>query len=199
MAACYACKAVLNGSWNLTTDDPSYEKTGRYLGVNGYFCYSGRPNWVYCYCLDCYKKEILRIAKQYNAELEPQINHLQTQLTTSKQQITQLTSDITTLQNNKTQLTSEVSTLQNNKTQYTNELAALKQAHQLAIDAVTLTNEIATLQNRLHELKQQMEEIVDITGANQLRSVIEGLLKQKKKEHIVRFPFSFHFISILNL
>lgn len=182
MAECFTCKVALTGTWNLTDSGPSYEKTGRYLGVNGYFCYAGQPKWVYCYCLNCYKTEILKLAVQYQATLPQDINTLlqqKTQLTTEttslQQQKTQLTTDTTTLQQQKAQLTTEMTSLQQTH-QLTHETASLlQQKTQLTTDTTTLHNEVATFQTRIVELKQQVEEVLGSTGANQLRSVVEGL------------------------
>lgn len=62
MSKCYACGKALNGTWNMTSCS-GYEMTGRYLGISdGYFLYSGSPNWVYCYCYDCWQKQILSLS-----------------------------------------------------------------------------------------------------------------------------------------
>mmetsp|Transcript_19045 Transcript_19045/g.30233 ORF Transcript_19045/g.30233 Transcript_19045/m.30233 type:complete len:140 (+) Transcript_19045:35-454(+) len=61
-AKCTSCSKALQGSWNMTKSGSNYDQTGRYLGINdGYFLYSGSPNWVYCYCLECWKKQILSL------------------------------------------------------------------------------------------------------------------------------------------
>ena len=49
-AECASCGLAINGNWNMTQGNPSYQKQGRYLGVDGYMWNYGSYNWVYCFC-----------------------------------------------------------------------------------------------------------------------------------------------------
>ncbi|KAH3756764.1 hypothetical protein Pelo_11440 [Pelomyxa schiedti] len=61
MPKCYTCGTAIGGSWNMT-ECGGYEETGRYLGVEGWFLYGENSRWVYCYCLECWKKGILQLS-----------------------------------------------------------------------------------------------------------------------------------------
>jgi len=182
MSECWTCKIALTGAWNLTTcGDVNSNKAGRYLGINGYMFYAGSPNWVYSYCLTCYKKEVVTLATRYATEIGQQIPAHQQQLDQITQQKQQITAEVTNLQLQKTQLTSDTTTLQQQKTQLNNELTSIQQAHQLANDISSLsqhktqmTNDINSLQTQVNELKQHIEDILGTTGASQLQVVIAG-------------------------
>ena len=65
-ATCYSCSKALNGKWSMESNQQNNSyfgtTTGRYLGISdGYFLYSGNPNWVYSYCKPCWIKEIEKI------------------------------------------------------------------------------------------------------------------------------------------
>ena len=65
-ATCAACSTTLNGQWSMESNpsNASYVNcpNGRYLGINdGYFLYSGNPNWVYSYCKNCWITQIKSI------------------------------------------------------------------------------------------------------------------------------------------
>jgi chromosome segregation ATPase len=82
MAECFACHKTLQGAWNTTSASSSFEKTGRYLGINdGYFLYGEQPNWVYCYCKTCWQSEVLKLSFVSKVE---QLNSLQQQLDASR-------------------------------------------------------------------------------------------------------------------
>ena len=73
------------------TTSSGCDAIGRYLGVsNGYFLYNTSPNWVYCYCLECWQKEILALPF-VTAKITPDIAALNTT-------ITQLTADKSSLE-----------------------------------------------------------------------------------------------------
>lgn len=62
-AKCNQCGTGLSGNWSMTKCGNSYDQTGRYLGVNGYFLYGeSGTNWVYCYCHNCWKQQILNFS-----------------------------------------------------------------------------------------------------------------------------------------
>lgn len=88
------------------------EKTGRYLGVQGYFLY-GTPNWVYCYCQPCWKTQVL--ALPFVQELSQQLATFQQENASFQQAQATLQQEKTTLQQEKLALQQEKATLQQEK------------------------------------------------------------------------------------
>jgi small-conductance mechanosensitive channel len=153
---------------------PYYEKTGRYLGIkDGHFFYGAGPNWVYCYCKDCWIQQIISILPQISPshyqELQQQKTQLSTEITTLQQQKTQLTTEITTLQQQKTQLTIETTALRQQKTQLTNITTDLQQQKTL------LTNDVANLKTSIKEIETQANEAIVATRVNELQTIVSSL------------------------
>src|SRR3990167_5460989 len=100
MPKCYTCSKTLGGQWSMTDAGPTYAETGRYLGVSdGYFLYGGSANWVYCYCLDCWKKHVLALS------------FVTAEINTQKASVTTLTAQTTELNNKVSTLTTENASL----------------------------------------------------------------------------------------
>lgn len=120
MAQCHSCGKTLQGSWNMTTAGPQYERTGRYLGIgDGYFLYSGQPNWVYCYCYTCWQRQILSLPfitnpGQYNTSVAQENENLRQQLTASQSQCTALQKERDTLRDQLTNVEAELKTVKEN-------------------------------------------------------------------------------------
>lgn len=93
-AKCSTCSKALNGHWKMETNPQNQahkdEPTGRYLGISdGYFLYGQSPNWVYCYCKECWLKQIqaLNIDKEKIDALNIQISELKQKLKNSEEEL----------------------------------------------------------------------------------------------------------------
>ena len=100
-AQCFACSKNLNGQWKMETNSQNQgykdSPTGRYLGINdGYFLNLQNPNWVYCYCKECWIKQIqaLNIDKEKNDVLNTQIYEQNKTFDALKIQISELNKTI---------------------------------------------------------------------------------------------------------
>jgi DNA repair exonuclease SbcCD ATPase subunit len=181
MAQCYECKEELSGSWKLTEGFQDYSKTGRYLGIkNGYFMYQGAPNWVYCYCNQCYRTEVLRLAATYNTETEKEITAQKNQfkelqqvaetitreVSAAQQQLTQLSIDKASIQHQKEQLISNATALQLHNVRLTEEVTGLQQqlenTNKLIQQKNALTNEITTLQQQKQQLTSEIDSLQNL-------------------------------------
>lgn len=74
-ATCVKCQKQLNGKWSMESNPSNAQylncPNGRYLGINdGYFLYSGNPNWVYSYCKTCWINEIKITAPQLGIQID---------------------------------------------------------------------------------------------------------------------------------
>jgi len=143
MPKCAACQTNLLGQWNMTAGfDTTFAETGRYLGIkDGYFLYGEQPNWVYCYCKNCWTNQINALGSV--TAVRQQLTTSQQQLATSQQQHTTLLQQHTTLQQEKTKLEQQKTTVEQ-------QYAALQQQH------ITLQQQHTTLQQQKTSLKQQI-------------------------------------------
>ena len=133
MSKCAQCSKGLSGSWNMTKSGNSYDQTGRYLGISdGYFLYSGSPNWVYCYCLECWKKQVLSLGF-----VQQEIQKYKTIVDSLPQTV------ITELQEKKTKLSQEIQGIQ----------TRLKQ---LKVQDSVIQNAINPIQQEINKIQQQI-------------------------------------------
>ncbi|KAM3147541.1 hypothetical protein pb186bvf_000348 [Paramecium bursaria] len=140
MASCNQCSKVLQGGWNVTESNEAYKRTGRYLGIpDGYFLYGVLPNWVYCYCQNCWEKQVLALP------------FVQAAIKAAPEQLQQIIQG----QNGQNQfyqnMVSQMSTVVNGQNQ-TNQLISSFNG--------TINSNQQTLQSKISEqLKQQLKDI----------------------------------------
>lgn len=118
MPSCYTCETTLQGAWKMTTSFGVGE-TGRYLGVEGYFFYGTKTNWVYCYCRLCWDKDIIVIL--------PQLNPITSQITALEQQKVGLEAQNNRLQQKRRELVSKIYNLKQQKIEHSNQSTSLQQ------------------------------------------------------------------------
>jgi len=167
MAECNSCHTALAGTWNMTSAGPPYERTGRYLGITNGYLFNIQSNWVYCYCLDCWKVQLAATVTSLNlpqaqevATLQQQKNTLTQDNTNLQQQKTALTQEVATLQQQKNILTQDNTNLQQQKTTLTQEVATLQQQKNiLTQDNTNLQQQKTTLMQEVDPLQQQKDAL----------------------------------------
>jgi chromosome segregation ATPase len=200
MAKCQSCKTPLDGDWKLSKGLLSPAATGRHLGIkNGYFFYHDGPNWVYCYCLSCWKNELsntdetrlyalIQQKDTLTAEIEAIAQHnttLEEQTTTLEQQNTALKKQNATLKNQNTTLEQRHTTLQKQNGTLENQNATLEQQKTaLGKQKATLEEQKATLEQQKTAFVQQNTVLKrDATALEQKKTALTqeiALLQQQK-------------------
>lgn len=117
-AKCASCSKDLSGYWSMESNlsNSSYQDcpNGRYLGVNGNFLYGTNTNWVYSYCTDCWKKEIIKILPTLGiSDKSKDVTDLSNKVSTMQNEINSYKSQITQLKNNESNLNNQISSLKN--------------------------------------------------------------------------------------
>ncbi len=168
MAQCFACSKALQGSWNMTGAGTNYDRTGRYLDINdGYFLYSGQPNWVYCYCQSFWENQIaslpcvsskLNDLQQQNTALQQQLVASQAESASYKKKLDEMTENFQKLANN-----SEIEKLRNLFKQLTaSQMDALHTHTNFRVDSCETVHCEQQLQCSLQFVQSSLEQLRSI-------------------------------------
>jgi len=57
-AMCTSCDTALSGNWSMESNSSNAKylicPNGRYLGISDGYFFHNKPDWVYCYCKECW-------------------------------------------------------------------------------------------------------------------------------------------------
>jgi len=170
----------------MTDAGTSYEKTGRYLGIqNGYFLYGGSPNWVYCYCLGCWQSLVLQLSfvSQPISEKNAKISQLETQVATLTTNYNAKVQEFNTKNEENIKLQAQLQEMKNNLEEKNQEINKNHEDITESRDKIqSLNEEIKNYKEEVSSLNQILEGSVPGFGLiGSLRKIFQELDVEQKK------------------
>lgn len=167
MAKCFTCKSVVGGTWRLVGGAgipiKQDDTISRYQGVEkGRFLNSGSPDYVNCYCFQCFKKEIIQLASQFHTETARAVEQ-------TEKKIAQITPEVASLLQQKEQLANQITILSKQKAKFEAEVSPLqKQNTQLNKDKDNLQAQKTGLTTEVTSLQEQKTQLTDMVTSLQI-------------------------------